>query len=175
AQFSPVYGLQVTDFDQDGNLDILAVQNDYATEPLAGWYDAGIGVCLRGDGKGSFVPMHPNQSGFFADGDAKALARLSLVSGQQLWLVTQNQGELKLFANRKSAKPSAETHLRPDDAYAEVKLANGKTRRQEFYYGEGYLSQSARTLSVPVGATILGIFNSRGQRREAAPTRIASH
>ena len=49
-----MFGISVTDVNEDGNLDILTVGNSYSTEPLTGYYDAGIGTCLLGDGGGDF-------------------------------------------------------------------------------------------------------------------------
>ncbi|HEY0769886.1 MAG TPA: VCBS repeat-containing protein, partial [Sphingobacteriaceae bacterium] len=148
AQFSPMFGTVVTDVDEDGNLDVLAVGNSYACEVLSGYYDAGIGNFLRGDGKGNFEAVSVNQSGFFVDGDAKALARLISAGGNELFVVTQNRDNLKVFARRLEASAAAESviKLTPDDGYAFVELANGKKRKHELYLGTGYLSSSSNSI-----------------------------
>ena len=97
AQFSPMFGSVITDLDEDGNLDILSVGNSYACEVLSGYYDAGIGNYLRGDGNGNFKSVPVTQSGFFVDGDAKAMAKLISNEGKELLLVTQNRDSLKVF------------------------------------------------------------------------------
>ena len=98
AQYSPMYGTVVTDVNEDGNLDVLAVGNSYASETLSGYYDAGIGNYLQGDGSGNFKSVPVTESGFFVNGDTKGLSRLMLGNGKQLFLVTQNRDSLKVFS-----------------------------------------------------------------------------
>ena len=148
AQFSPMFGTVVTDVNEDGNLDVLAVGNSYCTEILTGFYDAGIGNMLLGDGKGNFKSASAKESGFFVDGDAKALASLISVGGKQLWLVTQNRDSLRVFS--KSAKEARNNEsivkLASHDDFAIVELLNGQKRKEEYYRGSGYLSSSTRAV-----------------------------
>ncbi|HEX6226437.1 MAG TPA: VCBS repeat-containing protein [Chryseolinea sp.] len=147
AQFSPLYGMSILDINDDGNLDILAVGNSYASEPLSGFYDASIGTCLQGDGAGNFSVIPIQQSGFFVDSDAKALSTLMLNDGTELILATQNKDSIKVFAKRQPKSERQE--LVPANATANsavITLTNGKKRRHEFYYGNGYLSSSSRTI-----------------------------
>lgn len=138
AQFSPVFGSSIIDLNHDGNLDVLLAGNDYSTEVLSGWQDAGLGLCLLGDGRGNFKPLSPAQSGFVVDGDAKALASLLVANGQLWYIATQNNGPLRVFT---ATAPGA-LYQRPDPA--SQKRATGTTpRKQEFSYGSGYLSQSS--------------------------------
>ena len=148
AQFSPMFGSMITDLDEDGNLDILSVGNSYACEVLSGYYDAGIGNFLRGDGKGNFKAVPVTQSGFFVDGDAKAMAKLISKEGKELLLVTQNRDSLKVFTKPGKITIAAESvvRLKPHDEYAIVELANGKKRKEEMYRGSGYLSSSSRAI-----------------------------
>jgi enediyne biosynthesis protein E4 len=148
AQFSPMFGTVVTDLDEDGNLDVLAVGNSYASEVLTGYYDAGIGNFLRGDGKGNFKAVPVMQSGFFVDGDAKAIAKLISNEGKELLLVTQNRDSLKVFTKpgKISGGNESVVRLEPDDEYVIVELGNGKKRKEELYWGNGYLSSSSRAI-----------------------------
>ncbi len=147
AQFSPMYGTAVLDINDDGNLDILGIGNSYASEPLSGFYDASIGSFLLGDGTGTFSVVPVQQSGFFVDGDAKALATLFLSDGTELVLATQNKDSLKVFT-RPFQRNSKEDLIQPDAAAnsAVITLVNGKRRKHEFYHGNGYLSSSSRTM-----------------------------
>ena len=164
AQFSPLLGMQVADVNNDGNLDLLGVGNDYCTEPLSGWYDAGIGTCLLGNGKGAFTTMQARNSGFMADKDARALAVVNLAGGQPLYIVTQNRDSLCLL------KPTSKQFTMPikvnrTDAFALTRLPTGKTRKTEFYWGSGYLSQSSRVL-IPAGNIhAIQISDVQGRRR----------
>ena len=162
AQVTPIYGMQVADLNQDGNLDLLTVGNDYSPETLTGRYDAGIGSVLPGNGHGQFRAMSASRSGFFVAGDAKGFARLTRPSGESLWLVTQNQDSLKTF-RAQAVQPRIP--VRPDEQYADIQFGNGQHRRQEFYYGDTYLSQSSRRLDWPAGAVRAVLINSRGQKR----------
>lgn len=107
AQFAPIYGLVVDDVNGDGNLDILAVGNSYACEPLSGHYDAGIGNYLAGDGRGNFHEVPVTKSGFFVDGDAKAIATLRLADGRLAYLVTQNRDRMRVFIKSKEPTESS--------------------------------------------------------------------
>lgn len=148
AQFSPMFGTVITDVDEDGNLDVLTVGNSYACEVLSGYYDAGIGNFLQGDGKGNFKSVSISQSGFFVDGDAKALARLISAEGKELFVVTQNRDSLKVFTHPAQNPTTGEAivKLKPDDRYAIVELASGKKRKLEVYLGSAYLSSSTNSI-----------------------------
>jgi hypothetical protein len=146
AQFSPMFGTLVADVDEDGNLDVLAVGNSYASEVLTGYYDAGIGNFLRGDGQGNFKAVPVNQSGFFVDGDAKAMAKLISHEGHELFLVTQNRSDLKVFSKPGRPEVTHVVRFGPLDESAHIELTNGKRRKEEVYLGSGYLSTSSRAI-----------------------------
>ncbi|RRA99158.1 VCBS repeat-containing protein [Larkinella rosea] len=169
VQFAPLYGMTSLDVDQDGFLDLLTVGNSYATEVTIGRYDASIGLYLKGDGKGNFQPTPVTESGFTTTGDAKGLATLHTKTGQHLVLVTQNSGPLLAFS-QPNQKPQRVLALQRTDAWAEITLANGQKRRQELAYGSTYLSQSARTLVLPVGVVSVTIYSFAGKARRVALT-----
>jgi enediyne biosynthesis protein E4 len=146
AQFSPMFGTLVTDVDEDGNLDVLSVGNSYACEVLSGYYDAGIGNFLKGDGRGDFKSVPVKDSGFFVDGDAKALAKLISQAGNELYLVTQNRGPMKVFTKPQEPEMTFVVRFGEMDEYAIVELANGRKRKEEVYRGSGYLSTSSRAI-----------------------------
>jgi hypothetical protein len=166
AQLAPVFGMVCSDLDEDGNLDVLLTGNSFATEVMAGRYDALHGLCLLGDGKGNFSPE--GSSGFAVAGDGKGLARLAGPGGKTLFLATRNAGTLLAFELQPKQPGSSPIALREDDVRAEVRLINGKTRREEFYFGSGYLSQSSRTLVLNDSIRSVRIVDTRGQGREIA-------
>jgi hypothetical protein len=170
AQVAPLFGMLAGDYDADGNPDVLLVGNSYAEETQGGWADASIGAVLLGDGKGGFRYVNGAASGFFVDGDAKAIAELVLDERRSLVLVTQNNDSLRVFS---ALRAGAVRHLRlePLDAYAVLTLADGRTRRQELYYGSTYLSQSSRYLTVPRDAAKVVVYDSRGRARALALER----
>lgn len=146
AQFAPIYGIAVTDVNDDGNLDVVSVGNSYASETLNGFYDAGIGNYLQGDGAGNFQSATVNKSGFFVDGDAKALAMLTSGNGDQLFIATQNRDSVRIFRKWDSTIDANGTNdnVSPYSNFATIELTNGKKRKHEFYHGSGYLSSSSR-------------------------------
>jgi len=140
AQVSPVFGIQTGDFNGDGLPDALLVGNSYASETYSGWYDAGRGCLLLGNGRGGFRAVMPAEAGLSVDGDAKALAALS--TGNELWfLASNNNGPVQLL---RPASPIRPTRPKPGETVRRVKHPDGRTARVEFYYGSGYLSQSSR-------------------------------
>ena len=76
AQQAPIFGFVVDDFDRDGHLDALATGNFYPNEANMGRQDASRGLLLKGDGKGGFVTLGPDQTGFLVSGDARRSYRL---------------------------------------------------------------------------------------------------
>ncbi|MES2733692.1 MAG: VCBS repeat-containing protein [Bacteroidota bacterium] len=166
AQMAPIFGTICQDFDNDTHPDLLLVGNSYATEVVAGQYDASIGMLLKGDGKGNFQPVAMPNSGFFVEGDTKGMANLTLTDGRSLALVAVNSGKLSAYTTRQTAIKSATKviALGPMDAYAEV-VIDGKKYRQEFYHGSSYLSQSSRQWTAPAGSTSVVIYSYAGKSR----------
>jgi hypothetical protein len=163
AQVSPAFGMLARDVDDDGNLDLLLAGNSRARDTQTGWDDASIGAVLLGDGKGAFRFVNGARGGFFAPGNAKAVAELVLDERRSLVLVTENADSLRVFAPvRRGAR---HVHVDPLDAYAMLTLADGSTRRVELYHGSTYLSQSSRHLRVPDGTTRAVVHDSRGRSR----------
>lgn len=163
AQVAPIFGMQATDADGDGHLDLLLVGNSYATDVLVGRYDAGKGLLLRGDGRGGFAPVSLAQTGLLADRDAKALAMVATGPRECLWLVSNNNDTLQVFRpTRPLVRPALK--LAPDDVAALLTLPSGKTRRVEFYYGSGYLGQLSRWLPTD-GLRAVTLIDVRGRKR----------
>jgi len=97
CQTSPINDFLIEDIDGDGNLDALAIQNDHSLETLGGLSDAGIGLVLKGDGKGNFTNVDVTETGFCVRGDARSIKKVAGKKGS-LYLITQNQDSLKIFA-----------------------------------------------------------------------------
>ncbi|MDF9798401.1 hypothetical protein OKW21_003664 [Catalinimonas alkaloidigena] len=170
AQFSPVYGMMTDDVDGDGNLDLLTVGNSYATETQTGYYDAGIGNVLLGNGKGGFVPMPMQSSGFFVDSDAKAMVSLLGNDQKVSYLISSNADSLKAYTLTTSMTEMMIIPLEKDDFYASIALKDGSSYRQEFHYGEGYLSQSTRNFCIDTALLEkITLYNFQGQSRVIKP------
>jgi hypothetical protein len=97
TQYSCINGMIAEDFNEDGNLDLLLVGNDYSTEVSVGRYDGCNGILLKGDGRGEFSGLSILESGWFVPGNAKALVKLRGASGKTLVVASQNKGALKVY------------------------------------------------------------------------------
>ena len=96
AQFSAIRDALAIDINQDQHLDIVLAGNLYSVETHTPRLDASVGLVLLGNGQGSFTPLSPDESGFYAPGDARKLAKLSSPEGE-LVVVANNNGHLQLF------------------------------------------------------------------------------
>jgi hypothetical protein len=163
AQFSVLNGMQVDDYDGDGNLDILMNGNDYGTEVSVGRYDALNGLLLKGNGKGQFAPLSILESGIFIPGNGKALVKIRGAKGQYLMAASQNRGPLKIYALK---KPTLLLPVQPNDASAIIEYTNGQKRKEEFYYGNSFLSQSARFISYNEKVKLITIIDQKGISRK---------
>jgi hypothetical protein len=76
--------------------------------------------------------------------------------------VGSNSDSLKLF---RTSEKTTMIDLRPDDAYAMIKLKNGGIMKQELYYGHSYLSQGGRSMQVPSDARSVIIYTYKGSNR----------
>jgi enediyne biosynthesis protein E4 len=164
AQTAPINGMITEDVNQDGNLDVVMVGNDYGNEVFAGRYDAFNGLVLLGDSKGNFSKLSAAKSGFYVPHDAKALVHLFGVDTD--WLIaSQNQDSLMVFSKKDNYVGDL---LSPDalDTHAILTYENGQKQMIEFYYGSGYLSQSTRKSIIPKGVKEILVFNSKGASRK---------
>lgn len=165
AQFAPVFGITVNDYDSDGNLDALLIGNSQAPEVISGAYDAFTGLYLKGNGKGGFQPVPLQQSGFVADGDAKGMAELTLFNGTPLILAANNNGPLQAYTTG-SGKLAHVIVANPSDVKVEITLDTGKKIVKELYYGSGYLSQSTRSVALPPNAVSVVAYDYKGESRK---------
>ena len=162
AQVSELCGMVVDDYDGDGNLDVIINGNDYGTDVTTGRYDALNGLMLKGDGKGGFAPQTILQSGIYIPGNGKALVKVLGAKGNYLLAASQNRDALKIFELNKG---TSLVKIQPNDAYALIKYKNGKITKQEFYYGDSFLSQSGRYINIDGNIAAVAVTDNNGQTR----------
>jgi enediyne biosynthesis protein E4 len=162
AQWAPVYGIVVNDFNGDGNMDIALNGNEFSMTPVLGRYDALNGLVLQGDGKGNFSPLSILQSGLYVPGNGKSLAQID-INGKPSLAAGQNSGALKLFQNNVASGNIIP--LMQDDIFATVHLKNGQKRKEEFGYGSSFLSQSGRFIQLNASVKSIEITNNKNQKR----------
>ncbi len=163
AQMSELCGMTVDDFDGDGNLDVIMNGNDYGTELTTGRYDAFNGLMLKGDGKGNFKPQTILQSGIYIPGNGKALVKVMGANSKYLLAASQNRDVMKIFELKRNAHL---VKLQPMDMYAIIKYKNGKITKQEFYYGDSFLSQSSRFINIDGTMVSVTVTDSYGHTRK---------
>ncbi len=174
AQFAPIYGMNVIDFNGDSNLDVVVVGNNYGAEVETIRYDASIGLVLLGDGKGNFSDMPVMESGLFVHGDAKAAVSLNdAATGNPLMLVTHNNSSPQLFEFLSTPETRLEVTPGSNEYYAVMHFADGSKRRVEAPYGSGYLSGSSRRFYVPANVSSVTIGDFSGGEREVAAEMLS--
>ncbi len=96
AQLSPMYGIAAEDFDKDGNIDILMGGNFYQSKPEAGIYDASYGILLKGNGKGNFTALPPQQSGINISGAVRDMVLIQN-GHKKLAVIAKNNDSTRLI------------------------------------------------------------------------------
>lgn len=92
AQAFPVNDIQVLDYNEDGNLDIVLIGNEYNTEYETPRLDAGNGLLLTNKGDKTFECETVTRSGIFCPYDAKRMVQIN-ISNQQAIIVANNDGK----------------------------------------------------------------------------------
>ena len=164
AQLSCINGVVATDYDNDGNTDLLVAGNAHSTEIVYGWMDASLGVLLKGDGKGNFTAVPSDKSGLFLMGDVKGLVTMYDKMGNEIIAAAANSDSLIILITAKE-NPSKIFYAAPLDAFAEIEYKNGHRGKQEFYYGSGYLSQSARAIKINQLVKAIQVTDVKGNKR----------
>ncbi len=150
AQFAPVFGLVVRDFDGDGHEDIFLAQNFSAVRPEENPTRSGRGLLLKGNGEGRFHSLKGRDSGITIYGDQRGAAVADYDDDGRIDLaVAKNAGQVKLYRNEQ-AQPGLNVELRgPPGNPAAIGAAiwlqfdHGAGPIREIQAGGGYWSQNS--------------------------------
>lgn len=153
AQLAPAFGVTVADFDGDGAEDIFLSQNLLATGSELPPMDAGVGLLLRGDGRGGWTAMRPAAAGVRVWGDQRGTAAADFDEDGRTDLAVAASGEpVQLFRNV-GGRPGLRVRLRgrrenPDGIGAVLRWQTGESLgpARELHAGSGYWSQDSATV-----------------------------
>lgn len=156
SQISPSYGVAASDFDGDGQVDILMVGNFFHSQPETGYMAGGLGWLLKSVGDRQFEAVWPHRSGVVVPGDANGLAIADYDGdGDQDAIVAVNNGHYQLLENQLSTTKG--DHESPSLSISVVGptenqfaigalvtlVGNDYQRSIELSAGGSYLSQSS--------------------------------
>jgi len=96
AQLAPVYGILPHDVDGDGVTDLLIGGNLDEVRIDIGAMHASYGLVLKGDGRGTFIPIPATKSGFFVPGQTRDIQRVRTRDGA-LYIVARNNDRPLVF------------------------------------------------------------------------------
>ena len=96
CQISPINDVLVDDFDEDGQLDLLLVGNNYATETNYGRFDALTGLLLKRN-KTGFDVIPSRESGFYVPYQSNHIRKIIDNKGRELIIATQNNEKVRVF------------------------------------------------------------------------------
>jgi hypothetical protein len=150
AQFAPVFGMAVADFDGDGFEDVLLAQNFFGTRTESLRLDGGQGLLLKGNGRGDFTAVPGQESGIRIYGEPRGCAVADYDGdGRVDAVVCQRGGDTRLLHNVR-AEPGLLIRLKGPDsnpaglgANVRLGLDGNWGPAREIHSGAGYFSQDS--------------------------------
>ena len=97
AQFSPIFGITMSDLNKDGYLDLILVGNKWDCEPETGQQDAGNGLVLLNNKDKTFRSVLAKNSGFYAPENARSILQITAFN-RRLIIVGNNNGPFQFFS-----------------------------------------------------------------------------
>lgn len=166
AQMAPIYGITARDIDGNGFMDLVLTGNEFSMAAYLGRTDAFNGLVLLNNGKKGFQPLSILQSGFYTPANGRALVEM-VVQNKPAIAAGQNRDMLKLFQSNQVNE--AIVTLQPAETHVMVSLKNGSKRKEEFPFGQGFLSQSSRFLSLNPSIVSVDFFAGNQKTRTLQP------
>jgi hypothetical protein len=96
AQLSKIFAIYSTDFDDDGNIDVLLGGNSLGGSAYQSTYDGSYGLLMKGDGKGGFAPLSNRDSGVSFEGLVRDIKPIVTDEGA-IYLISKNNSSLQMI------------------------------------------------------------------------------
>jgi len=96
AQVSALHGIIPIEFDNDGKKDLLIGGNLYPFRVQTGPLDASIGMVLKGNSNGQFIPLSYAQTGLLIDGDVRTMISLKTKNGTVI-IAAKNNDKIQVL------------------------------------------------------------------------------
>ncbi len=176
AQWSPSFGVTVADADGDGREDLFLSQNCFAVRPEDSRLDSGLGLWLRGNGRGGFDAVPAIESGVRIYGEQRGCAVGDFdEDGRPDLVVTENGGPVHLYLNRRGAVGLRVRLVGPDGnrfgVGARLRARSGENWGpvRETHAGGGYGSQDGEVvvIAAPTQVTQVEVHWPGGARSTA--------
>jgi hypothetical protein len=97
AQFSPVYGICVFDYDRDGKKDILTGGNFFGVKPELGRFDASYTVLLKGKGGNTFSFVPNAETGMIVKEEVRDIKLIHTAGKQSYILFARNNESMQIY------------------------------------------------------------------------------
>ena len=97
TQLSPIFAIETTDINSDGNVDILLGGNLSQVKPEIGNYKSQYGCVLLNDGNGNFESVSNKKSGLLFRGDVRVIRKIN--QGEKL-IIGFNNDYVRLMEKR---------------------------------------------------------------------------
>ncbi len=154
AQWAPVFGVTLADWNGDGAIDIFLAQNFFALPESEAGMDAGTGLVLQNLGSREWRPMLPGESGISILGEQRGSATGDLNGdGRPDLVVAQNAAKLKVYLNQQGS-PGLRVRIHGGKSNpwgvghrVRFQYSNGWGPMQEVQFGSGYASQNSGYLT----------------------------
>jgi len=101
AQFSPTFGIETSDFNEDGLIDIFLVGNLYDMEIETPSQDAGRGTILINKGNLEFEALNSIESGVSINKNMRDIKAIQVNNEKTCFVVSSNNDELSFYCLNK--------------------------------------------------------------------------
>ncbi|WP_439484253.1 VCBS repeat-containing protein [Cyclobacterium plantarum] len=167
AQVAPIYGILAADFNGDGMTDLFLSGNNFSAEAINGPYDASYGLMLHGEPKGGFTVPQQNP---WISGDQKGLIQLK-VKQKSFGLALKNNQDTEWLDIFPAQMPEFNPPEVKGAAYVELHYQTGDSRKKEYYWGAGYLTQQPNNIIYEKGLNQIKYFDAEGNQLAIYPVQ----